>query len=111
MQEAVALLGDYAAYDAFLRVVVEEDGVGIVLAFVLLEEGTAEGAASAVDAAVGMESLGVEVDLNPVGLKAEPLVEYVALAVEVCAAAVDLQRYGILCLVVYYVGDGIGRYG
>ena len=111
VQIALALLGDDARDDAFLVVVVEDDGVGQIFRLTLDKEGLAADAAVAVGRAGGGEPCRLEVHLHRVGFQRHVLIFDRPLAVEVGAAHQDVQLDGVFGLVVHHILQRVGRDG
>ena len=109
MEEAVALLGDDTGDDAFAGVVVEGDGVGHVFVVALFEEGAADYFAVGVGNGLCIEYLAVEVDMNGFGFEFHAIIFDDTLRVELGFAFVDVDGYGVGCLVVDDAGECIWR--
>ena len=110
VEEALALLGDDAVDEAALGVVVEADGVGVVFGAVLDEEGTSHGLACRVDAAVGVEDVAVEVEVDAVGTQQHAVVVDDAVAVERGLARLEVHGHRVLGLVLDDALHGVARH-
>ena len=108
VEESVALLGDDTGDEAFVGVVVEDDGVGHVFIVTLLEEGASGGFAAGVGHGLCIERLLVEVHPDFVGLEFHSVIFYNTFVVQLGLAFVDVDGNGVGGLVVHDAGEGIG---
>ena len=108
VEESVALLGDDTGDEAFVGVVVEDDGVGHVFIVALLEEGASSGFATGVGHGLCIERLLVEVHPDFVGLEFHSVIFYNTFVVQLGLAFVDVDGNGVGGLVVHDAGEGIG---
>ena len=90
VEEPVALLGDDARDEAFLGVVVEDDGIGYIFGFVLFEEGVAAHLAVGIQHRLGVEHLFVEINTHIVGLEHHAVIFDIAVVEELRVAFVDV---------------------
>ena len=109
VEETVALLGDDAGDEAFVGIVVEDDGVRHVFVLALFEEGPAVDLASGVGDGTGAEYLLVEVDTYIVGFEFHAVIFDGAFGEELCLAFVDVDGNGVGGLVMDDGGKGVGR--